>query len=354
MKIGILTFHWATNYGAVLQCYALQEYLRIQGHDVEVINYKPKQYDDNIFTFLRFRKFLNLDEYLSWRKKESALVAFRNSHLRQTKRISRCKDLAKIANCYDVVISGSDQVANPSFLMFGEGKNVISPTYFLGFSFQGKRVSYAFSFGCINYPEEPKKIASKYISAFDYISVREISGISIVKAMGRDDAKLVPDPTLLMESDFYNFLVKNAPLQIFEKYVYCFFIRHIVDRKAVMNKVLDRYNIIWNNEDDDYTMEGWLCKIKCSKFVVTDSFHCVVMCLKLHIPFVVITEQKGNVGMNDRLYTLLAKLNLCKQICFKDNILECEFKWNYNWDEIDLSLKCFSEIGKFFLKNICI
>ena len=41
MKIGILTFHWATNYGAVLQCYALQEYLRDQGHVVEIINYKP-------------------------------------------------------------------------------------------------------------------------------------------------------------------------------------------------------------------------------------------------------------------------------------------------------------------------
>lgn len=45
MKIGILTFHWATNYGAVLQCYALQEYLREQGHDVEIINYKPWHFD---------------------------------------------------------------------------------------------------------------------------------------------------------------------------------------------------------------------------------------------------------------------------------------------------------------------
>lgn len=45
MKIGIMTFHWATNYGAVLQAYCLQEYLREQGHDVEIINYKPMQYD---------------------------------------------------------------------------------------------------------------------------------------------------------------------------------------------------------------------------------------------------------------------------------------------------------------------
>ena len=135
MKIGILTFHWATNYGAVLQCFALQEYLRSQGHDVEVINYKPKQYDDNVFTFLRFRKFLNLDEYLRDRKKESALVAFRDSHLHQTKRICKCMDIVEIANSYDIIISGSDQVTNPSFLLSGEGLGIISPAYFLGFPF---------------------------------------------------------------------------------------------------------------------------------------------------------------------------------------------------------------------------
>lgn len=44
MKIGILTFHWSDNYGAVLQCYALQEYLKSQGHEVEIINYTPLKY----------------------------------------------------------------------------------------------------------------------------------------------------------------------------------------------------------------------------------------------------------------------------------------------------------------------
>ena len=39
MKIGILTFHWAHNYGAVLQAYALQEVLKNRGHDVEFVNY---------------------------------------------------------------------------------------------------------------------------------------------------------------------------------------------------------------------------------------------------------------------------------------------------------------------------
>ena len=38
-KVGIITYHFALNYGAVLQCYALKEYLSSQGYDVIVLNY---------------------------------------------------------------------------------------------------------------------------------------------------------------------------------------------------------------------------------------------------------------------------------------------------------------------------
>lgn len=320
MKIGILTFHWATNYGAVLQCYALQEYLRSQGHDVEVINYKPKRYDDNAFNFLRFRKFMNMDEYLNGRKKESALVAFRDSHLHQTKRFGKCKDMAKIAGSYDAIISGSDQVANPFFLLSGEGRGILSPAYFLGFPFNGKRIGYALSFGCVTYPEKARKIAARYIKDFDVISVREKTGIDIVKSMGRDDAILVPDPTLLQQSQFYHILADECKVLKNTSYIYSFFIRHIADRKPAINNVFNSKAVLWNNEDGDYTMQGWLSKIRHADFVVTDSFHCVVMCLKLHKPFAVVTEQEGNVGMNDRLYTLLDSVNQSNRIVHKEKV----------------------------------
>lgn len=41
MKIGILTFNWAINYGAALQMYALYSYLKNSNHDVYVLNYIP-------------------------------------------------------------------------------------------------------------------------------------------------------------------------------------------------------------------------------------------------------------------------------------------------------------------------
>lgn len=353
MKIGILTFHWATNYGAVLQCYALQEYLKSLGHEVEIINYKPHLFDDNVFTFLRFRKFLHIGDYLNNCKKEAALKDFRSSRLHQTERIYACKDMAYIANCYDAIVSGSDQVVNPSFLLNGEGKGTVSPTYFLGFPFEGKRIGYAVSFGVVEYPQECVEIAKPYMAKFDKISTRETTGVKIVKAMGRNDAVVVPDPTLLLSSTEYEKLENDSQVNNFPE-IYCFFIRHIAERKQALKSLTLKGSMLWNNEDGDYTLEGWLAKIKHANFVITDSFHCMVMCLKLHTPFAVVTELEGNTGMNDRLFTLLGLLDLEYRIVYKGDVskIKAIVNTDINWDSVDLKLEDYKSIGAEFLKTI--
>ena len=353
MKIGILTFHWATNYGAVLQCYALQEYLKSLGNEVEIINYKPHLFDDNVFTFLRFRKFLHIGDYLNNCKKEAALNDFRSSRLHQTERIYACKDMAYIANRYDAIVSGSDQVVNPSFLLNGEGKGTVSPTYFLGFLFDGKRIGYALSFGCVKYPQECVEIAKPFMAKFDKISTRETTGVKIVKAMGRNDAVVVPDPTLLLSSTEYEKLANDSQVNNFPE-IYCFFIRHIAERKQALKSLTLKGSMLWNNEDGDYTLEGWLAKIKHANFVITDSFHCIVMCLKLHTPFAVVTELEGNTGMNDRLFTLLGLLDLEYRIVYKGDVskIKAIVNTDINWDSVDLKLEDYKSIGAEFLKTI--
>ena len=225
MKIGILTFHWATNYGAILQCYALQTYLESLGHDVEVIDYKPKQYDETLYAFFRFRKFLNIGSYIESKKKESALSIFRNQNLKLTKRFNSFKSMSGNLEDFDAIISGSDQVVNPSFLQNGEGRGIETPTYYLGFDFKGKKIGYALSFGCIEYPQNALSLAKKYIKDFAAISVREKTGVDIVTSMGRNDAVVVPDPTLLMNSRYYNQLAEDSSLKFSKPYIYSFFIR---------------------------------------------------------------------------------------------------------------------------------
>ena len=356
MKIGILTFHWATNYGAVLQCYALQNYLISLGHEVIIINYKPKQYDDNISNFFNLRKFLNILEYFKEKMKEKALKEFRKEHLILTKRIFSFKNIPSNVPKLDVIISGSDQVANPSFLLSGEGKGKISPTYLLGFPFIGKRVGYALSFGCVKYPEKAIKIASKYIQAFNSISVREITGIKIAEALGRKDAKIVPDPTLLMSPNFYEALADEENLtNVKSRYIYSFFIRNIKERKVALDRIFNKNKILWNNEDGDYSVQGWLNKIRFADFVVTDSFHCMVMCLKLRKSFIVVTEKMGNTGMNDRFYTLLSILNMENRIINKQELssaLSINDLSAINWDEVDSRLYEYSQVGKKFLQSL--
>lgn len=352
MKIGILTFHWATNYGAVLQCYALQEYLKSLGHEVEIINYKPLFFDESVYKFFRYRKFMHISDYLNTIKMEKVLVEFRNKYLKQTNRVLTINNIEETASAFDVIISGSDQVLNPSFLMGGEGAHKITPTYFLDFPFEGKRIGYALSFGCVKYPENALKEARKHIDAFDILSVRESSGIEIVKSMGRDDAVLIPDPTLLMNADFYG-SIANECLYSKCPYTYCFFIRHIKERKHAINPILKGRLTLWNNDDRNYSLQGWLSKIKHAEFIITDSFHCMVMCLKLHTPFVVITEQEGNVGMNDRLYTLLGEIGMKKCVVHKNNLDAIYPLMNetYNWKDVDFAMKKLQNYGYEFITN---
>lgn len=353
MKIGILTFHWATNYGAILQCYALQSYIESLGHTVEVIDYKPRRHDDTLYTFFRYRKFLKLRDYLENKKKELALVLFRKCKLKMSRRYYSFKEMPGKVDDYDAIISGSDQVLNTSFLLSGEGRGIKSPTYFLGFQFNGKRIGYALSFGCVKYPQELLSIAAEYIKHFNIISVRECSGIDIVASMGRNDAVVAPDPTLLMDPKFYHHLADDYTYNLDEEYIYSFFIRNISERKITINELFKDKKILWNNEDGNYTMQGWLSKIKHSKFVVTDSFHCMVMCLKFHKPFVIVTEEEGNVGMNDRFYTLLEKVSLEFAIINKKEIISIQrllLKKN-DWSVVDVVLGELQKDGSDFISN---
>lgn len=104
MKIGILTFHWATNYGAVLQCYALQIYLEAMGHEVHVINYKPRLYDYTLWNYIRFRSFLHHNSYINSKRKEKVLQRFRDQHLNLTSRIYKKTDIPDAISDYGIVI----------------------------------------------------------------------------------------------------------------------------------------------------------------------------------------------------------------------------------------------------------
>ena len=120
MNIGILTFHWSTNYGAVLQTYALQEYLKELGHEVKIINYVPVK--KSIKNCFQYRNPINILNLLKELKKEQAFIPFRKKWLQLTKQYNSLSELQNDSPNLDVYICGSDQVWNPYFLAKGEKK----------------------------------------------------------------------------------------------------------------------------------------------------------------------------------------------------------------------------------------
>lgn len=339
MKIGIITFHWATNYGAILQALALQSVLQKLGHTVEIINYKPKQYDTSLWHFIRYRHFLHPISYFESIKKEQKMVGFRKLYLNCSKRYYSIIELKESCRDYDVLISGSDQVMNPFFLVNGESEG--STAYFLDFGREdATRISYAASFGTTKYPEKLISQASPLIKNFKVLSVREDTGVEIMKTMGRPDAIVTPDPTILLKAQDYDSLLGIRQINRSEILVYMLHNR--------LNYIQNRlpYNISAITSEP---IKEWIAAIKNSCHVITNSFHGMVFSILYHTPFTVVLQSTRNEGMNDRFFTLLEKLDL------KDRITD-ETSFNgiiedpINWTVVDAKMQDFREYGFEFLK----
>ena len=345
MKIGIITFHWATNYGAILQAFALQSYLEEIGYQVDVINYKPANYDLKFSHLLRNpRQLLHISKFFQKKKKESLLIPFRNKYLHLTKRFVSQESLEEIASKYDVIISGSDQVLNPSFTLYGERKP--TSTYFLSFASDNtKKVAYAVSFGCNIYPDNAAEYAANWIKSFDSISVRENSGIAIVKQLGsKYPAVMVPDPVVLYGKKVFEKL--SLTRGDAKPYVCVYSLRRELQLPSGFNYL---------RMDDIHrpvTMEDWISNIVGSDVLVTNSFHGMVVALLNHIPFVVDIVGGREKGMNDRFYTLLERVNLTSRISGeKYSLMELLNNRSIDWEIVDKVIRQIQTEGMDYLKK---
>lgn len=339
MKIGILTFHWATNYGAVLQCYALQEYLKDQGHIVEIINYKPLKYDFR-FKYLR-RPWLikNLHKDLIAKKKEKKLMLFRDKMLAQTKRYYSSNELYKINFNYDMVISGSDQVLNPSFTLHGEDHP--TSVYYLEPFHKSKCIGYAISFGCNEYPVDALSYSKQWIHNFDRIGIRENSGFSVLEQMGyKGYSKIVPDPTILLGTRLFRDIKMEYPNKT--NYLCVYMLRKHID--------LDREDIIYVDDNNNpLSMEQWIGIIQKSKGLITNSYHGMIIAILNHVPFVALADANH---MNNRFETLLSKINMTDNMVSDISDYKSILDRHIDWSNVDNKLAEYRKEGEDLLNCI--
>jgi hypothetical protein len=369
-----MTFWWSEdNYGQILQCYALQKYLRDAGHDAYLIRYDPR--NDYVKTPLwaKIIKALNpvvLAHYLSYKKRlindskekhnnPRDFSVFRKRCIKQSERVYYSYDeLDSDPPNADVYITGSDQVWNFS-LPFERAKKRLK-AYFLDFgSPEIRRVAYAASFGKETVNDDFVREISPLLKRFDYISVREKSGLAICRQCGIENAKWTPDPTLLLNIDDYRLLYKNEQLVKPGK-PYCLLyllgnkINFSVDSvyQWAKEKNLEVVYITGNAQIDKYkkvyaTIPDWISLIDNTEYVVTNSFHGCVFSIIFHKQFIPIRlSGKYLSGMNTRLESLFELLGV--SFITDNKVSKLGSLYKFDWKATDVILTALKDLcGNF-------
>jgi len=196
MKMATLTYHKHDNYGAVLQCFALQQALIKLNVETEIIdyscNYVLHPWSISVLMKKGIKGYIGgVGGVIIRLPRHNKFNQFRNTHLQLSQPISR-NTLTKIEDRYDGYIVGSDNVWNAEITNF-------DTTYFLDFVTDNrKKMTYAASFGSDDIPASLKSEYKKLLSDFSCFNMRELSGVKVITSLLEKNAQIVLDPTMLL------------------------------------------------------------------------------------------------------------------------------------------------------------
>lgn len=335
MKIGIMTFWWSQdNYGQILQCYALQKYLRDAGHDAYLIRYKNeektplwkkcfKAFNPSLlYRHLKYKinsRKLKKEQFCNNRQFDE----FRKKYINQSEIFYHSyKELKENPPEADVYIVGSDQVWNFSFLKKIKNSSYIH-SYMLDFGKETtKKMSYAASWSMTSLSSELIEEITPLLQKFSYVSVREQNGIELCNQCGYDKAEFVCDPTMLLDAQIYRDLYKSEEIRKQEKkYLLLYMLNNECDfdiqkvydfaEKKNLEVVYVTGNGVVDKRDKFFaTIPEWLYLIDNAEYVVTNSFHCCVFSSLFEKKFGVVKLKGKVVGMNTRMVTLFNLLGI--------------------------------------------
>jgi len=224
VKVFIITIHHIHNFGSVYQAYSLYRFLKDNGYDAEIIDYRPKYYingRNKIKTFVG--KTLYLSSYL---KRKTKFEKFIIENIKTTNQ--KFYTLNQLENFYknskEVFIAGGDQLWN-DYHPCG-----CDDAYKLCFTKSNKKFSYATSMGRDNYTETELINLADKIKDFNIITLRENSTVHLLERYSNVPVKHVIDPVGLLDVDF---LKKSAiKPKITEKYA----VMYLADSSEILNQ----------------------------------------------------------------------------------------------------------------------
>lgn len=379
------------NYGTKLQSYALCKAIKSLGLvEPEVINLKGSWHGKNvrisrkkqlidvlktyklksfkkIFDFVRFgyqykkiRK--NADAFKGAVDKQNKLYLKFDEHIPYSKEVYTLEDVraGKLLSNYDMFIVGSDQVWN--------GPRVgCLDVYMCDFMHQKRgALSYAASFAIDTIPENMQEDYIKYIQNMDTLLVREERGVELCKQLGRDDAKQVVDPTMLLEGKDYNELISD-PVDLVgsDDFILVYSLTTSMKIYEEASKLAEKYNCkmvmlkrgahppiatTFKNAIDliEVGPAEFLSLIKYAKCVVTGSYHALQFSLLLHTNFYIYLDDAN--AENSRLVSTLAMFGLDNQLYYETSSLPKVLP-QVDFSSVDPILKSKREESMILLKE---
>ncbi|WP_309387703.1 polysaccharide pyruvyl transferase family protein [Cerasicoccus frondis] len=320
MRIGVLTYHRALNYGALLQCHAMLQTLEQLGAEASVIDYRLHFIESS--RNWRPRHCLKPSRNRVKRILRSRFDEFSREHLPLSERTYRKRSsLTASPPAIDALILGSDQIWNQS--LHGGSFD----TAFLGDFGPAslKRIAYAASFGG-DAPLEPSQIETMrpLLKRLDAISVREAGAAATIKSITGTAPKVVPDPSLLLASEAYA-RFEQKPSQVQSPFIFMHALQYSPEIRETAGRlselhgapvVLALCNTTGAAARDAHTRGlfvtpgEWLWLIRNAACVVTNSFHATAFSLLFQTPFVVVPLGGILKARNQRLEALLTQVGL--------------------------------------------
>ncbi len=306
MKAGIITFHDANNYGAVLQAYALNSKMN-EYCKTEIINYYNPNFHVNGKSKGLKGKLTKLIYGNVIKRKNDEFSYFRKEKLNIKNSFIKAKDLPKLNDKYDLFISGSDQIWN---LKCSGGDD----SYFLNFvKDKNKKNSYSASFGTNNPKLDEKHM--NYIKDFNKISVREKSGENYLKANNVKSIKTC-DPVFLLEKEKWESMAKTNNARYILVYEVVNGVNMINFAKRLSKLTGLKILVITSSNKPilgiktlrDIGPIRWLELMKNAEYIITNSFHGLAFSLIFNKQFFI--ELLSNSDSNTRMLELLDEVKL--------------------------------------------
>ncbi|MFK7880694.1 polysaccharide pyruvyl transferase family protein [Roseobacter sp.] len=374
MKVGLFTYHFSDNYGALYQAYALRKWFQDQNVTADFINYHPTYVEEGgpldrpwnpalwrkNATILYMKQSHLARRWFGDHSQKASFDAFRRDQLgvNGARRLSATELQKDVADC-KLLVCGSDQIWNPSI------QRGLDPVYFLSIAGtdHARKVAYAPSFGRASIEAKYHSQLAHMLGELDAIAVREDSGLDIIQTAcgGANGALVVPDPTILLGQ--FDALLADTLTR--DDSTFCYALRTdetIRDVAETVQSELGGPLISSRNSRQRWRDIGegaapgpveWLQMLARSKMVISNSFHGIALSIVLNRPFIAVALPGKRGSLNTRAQNLLKLSGLEDRMVLSSDAGQVRrlAATPIDWEPVNTRLAAVRQTGAEFLQK---